>query len=213
MTRILRGPVNVVDRSWSLPTRTSRFRNRLSTYKHQPRSSLAARGPRHHTTPPLTVILTPPQPSMSGPQLAVVSSQPPSLSDATSTIVCRIPELLRRLRDLEKEEVELNAKARQLVEQFPQTTDAPSMPTRSIISTPVSKLRSRATESTVERRTPSTPPHIDPSMFLSLGLEKSLNVFGRKHRDADESVSVDGVLCVSHVNQKQTQGKDIHSWR
>ncbi|KAF8556783.1 hypothetical protein OG21DRAFT_1482836 [Imleria badia] len=150
---------------------------------------------------------------MSGSQFIAISSQPYSLSDATSSIVYRIPELLRRLRDLEKEEVELNVKARQLVGQLPQTKDAPSTPTRPIISNPVSKLRSRATESTVERGTPSTPPHIDPSIYLFLDLGNSLNVFGRNHRDTGEDFSVDGVVRVSHVNQKQTQGKDIHVWR
>jgi len=96
------------------------------------------------------------------PQLPAVSSQPHSLSDAASSLACRIPELLRRLRDLENEEAELNARARQLVEQLPEATDGPSTPSHPIISTPVSKLRGRATG----RGTPSTPPHIDPSIYL-----------------------------------------------
>jgi hypothetical protein len=105
---------------------------------------------------------------MSGSQLPAIFSKPHSLSEATSSIVCRIPELLRRLRDLENEEAGLDAKARQLMEPHPKTKDGPSAPSRPIISTPVSKLRSRATD----KGTPSTPPHIDPSIYHFLGLEK-----------------------------------------
>lgn len=90
---------------------------------------------------------------------------PHSLSEATSNVVCRIPELLRRLRDLENEEAELDAKARQLVEQPPKTepNDKSSTPSRPTLSTPVSKRGSRATDSTVDEGVPSTP-HIDPSI-------------------------------------------------
>lgn len=104
---------------------------------------------------------------MSGSQLPPISSQPCPLSEAASSVVCRIPGLLRRLRDLENEEAALDAKARQLVEQLPKTKDGPSTPSHPIVSTPVSKRRDRVTD----KDTPSTPPYIDPSMCLFLGLE------------------------------------------
>ena len=106
---------------------------------------------------------------MSGSQLPAISSKPHPLSEAASSIVCRIPELLRRLRDLENEEAGLDAKARRLMEPLPKTKAGPSAPSHPIVSTPVSKLRSRA----ADKGTPSTPPHIDPSIYLFLGPEKN----------------------------------------
>ncbi|KAH0833960.1 hypothetical protein J3R83DRAFT_11177 [Lanmaoa asiatica] len=109
---------------------------------------------------------------MSGPQLPVISSQPHFLSEAASSLVCRIPELLRRLRDLQNEEVELDARARQLFEQPLKTKDRPSTSFHPIVSTPVSKVHLQATESTVDTGTPNTPPHTDPSITVFLHLKK-----------------------------------------
>lgn len=116
---------------------------------------------------------------MSGSQLPAISSRPHSLSEAASSFVCHIPQLLHLLRDLESEEAKLDAQARQLVEQLPTTKDRPSIP---IVSTPVSKLRMQATENAVVRDTPSTP-HLDPSIHLFLDfLNKTLSVLQETSR-------------------------------
>ena len=108
---------------------------------------------------------------MSGYHPPVISPQPYSLiTEAASSLVSRIPELLRRLRDLQNEEAILDAQARQLVEQLSEANDRPSAPSHPIISTPISKVHIRATESAVDRSDPSTPPHIDPSICLPIDL-------------------------------------------
>ena len=107
---------------------------------------------------------------MFGSHPPVISPQSHSLSEAASSPVCRIPELLGRLRDLQNEEAMLDAKARQLVEQLSETQDRPLTPSHPIISTPISKVYIRATESAVDRSDPSTPPHIDPSICLPIDL-------------------------------------------
>ena len=137
---------------------------------------------------------------MSGSQLPASSSQSHSLSEAASDLVRRVPQLLRRLRDLEDEEAGLDAQARRLMGQLPPTNDRPSTP---IAPTPASKSAVQATESTVDRSVPSTPAHIDPSIYVFLGLlNKTFNKFGRKPRNACEGPSVDGVARVNNVSQK-----------
>lgn len=144
---------------------------------------------------------------MSGPQLPAISH---SLSEAASSLVYRIPELLRRLRDLQNEEAKLDAQARQLMGQVPKIKDRPSIPSHPIVSTPISKPHIRDAESTVDRGVPSTPPHIDPSIYLFLDLEKeTLNMSRRKHQDTSKNFFVDGVVRISHVGQKQAQREDI----
>jgi len=94
---------------------------------------------------------------MSEPQLAENPSQSHSLSDEASNLLCRIPQLLHCLRELEEEEATLNTQARQLLE--PQLSTTKDKAPTSIFSTPVSKLR---IQGVVDR---ASTLHVDPGIY------------------------------------------------